>query len=78
MDKFNVWLASTPLGSAFKIFLGALLAGVLFTWTQNGEISFDAWQTWVIGGLAVALPVVINYLNPDDTRYGRVKGGTDE
>lgn len=78
MNQFLNWLATTPLGTAFKIFLGTLLAGVLFTWTQNGEISFDAWQTWVIGALAIALPVVINVLNPDDPRYGRGRGGSDE
>ena len=68
------WLAATPLGSAFKVFLGVLLAAALLTWTQEGQISFDHWQTWVIGALAVALPVIINFLNPSDTRYGKVVG----
>jgi len=65
------WLATTPLGSALKVFLGVLLAAVLLTWTQEGQISFDHWQTWVIGALAVAVPIVINWLNPADGRYGR-------
>lgn len=80
MDRFLAWLADTPLGSAFKIFLGFAFAAALATWTSNGSISFDSWQTWVIGGLGVALPVVINWLNPDDPRYGKSRpaGGTDE
>lgn len=67
------WLATTPLGSAAKVFLGVLLAAVLLTWTQEGTISFDHWQTWLIGALAVAVPIIINWLNPADTRYGRAK-----
>ena len=37
----GTWLATTPLGSAFKVFCGALVAAVLLTWTQEGQISFD-------------------------------------
>lgn len=73
MDAFLTWLATSPLGSAFKVFLGFVLSAALLTWTQSGEISFDAWQTWVIGALGISLPIVINVLNPDDPRYGRVK-----
>ena len=65
------WLATTPLGSAFKVFCGALVAAVLFTWTQEGAISWDHWQTWLIGALGIATPVAINWLNPADGRYGR-------
>ena len=65
------WLATTPLGSAFKVFLAVLLGAVLVTWTQEGQISFNHWQTWLIGASAGAVPVVINWLNPADGRYGK-------
>jgi hypothetical protein len=71
MNGFTTWLATTPLGSALKVFLGVLLGAVLLTWTSEGVISFDHWQTWVIGALAVAVPIIINALNPADTRYGK-------
>jgi hypothetical protein len=71
MDKFGAWLATTPLGSALKVFLAFLFGAALLTWTQDGQISFDAWQTWLIGAMAVAVPIIINWLNPADTRYGR-------
>jgi len=67
----GTWLATTPLGSAFKVFCGALVAAVLLTWTQEGQISFDHYQTWLIGALGIATPVIINWLNPSDQRYGR-------
>ena len=73
MEGFLTWLASSPLGSALKVFLGFVLSAALLTWTQNGEISFDSWQTWIIGALGISLPIIINVLNPDDPRYGRVK-----
>lgn len=71
IDQIKVWLATTLLGSAFKLFLGFFLAAVLLTWTQEGEITFDHWQTWLIGALGIGLPVIINFLNDKDTRYGR-------
>jgi hypothetical protein len=71
MDAFKNWLATTPLGSAFKVFLGVLFGAVILTWSDEGQISFDHWQTWVIGALVVAVPIIINWLNSADTRYGR-------
>lgn len=73
MEKFTTWLATTPLGSAFKVFLAFVLGAALLTWTQDGVISFDSWQSWLIGALAVAVPIVINWLNPSDPRYGKGK-----
>ena len=31
----------------------------------------DRWQSWIIAGLVAALPILINWLNPADPRYGR-------
>lgn len=73
MNAVLSWLATSPLGSAAKVFLGVLLGAVLLTWKSEGVISFDHWQTWLIGALAVAVPIVINALNPADTRYGMSK-----
>ena len=73
MNAVLSWLATSPLGSAAKVFLCVLLGAVLLTWTSEGVISFDHWQTWLIGALAVAVPIVINALNPADTRYGMSK-----
>jgi hypothetical protein len=72
MSQFNEWLATTAMGSALKVFVGVFLTLALAAWTQGGEISFEAWQTWVIGALGVSAPIVINWLNPKDSRYGKV------
>lgn len=65
------WLASTPLGTALKTFVAVLLAAVVGDWATAGEISLGNWQTWVIAALVSALPVVVNWLNPADVRYGK-------
>lgn len=65
------WLASTPLGTALKTFLAVVLAAGVGSWATDGAITLDAWQTWVIAGAVSALPVIVNWLNPDDARYGR-------
>jgi hypothetical protein len=64
------FLANTPLGTALKTFVAVLLSGVVASWATDGAISFDKWQTWVIAACVSALPVIVNYLNPADGRYG--------
>jgi hypothetical protein len=67
-----IWLGRSPLASAFKVGITVILAMAVAEWTQSGTIAFDKWQTWVIAACASALPVIINYLNPQDGRYGSV------
>lgn len=64
-DRFLDWMASTRTGSMFKIALGAVLAYVA-----------EAVSDWnlppvVAGVIIVVVPVLINELNPRDTRYGK-------
>lgn len=67
----KAWLATTPLGTAAKAFAAIVLTLALVDWQSRGGIDFTAWQTWVLGGLAAAVPPVVNWLNPADGRYGR-------
>lgn len=69
---FQQWFADSPLASFLKIFLAYIIATAIGSWATSGAISLDAWQTWVIGGLVSAGPVIVNWLNPSDVRYGRV------
>ena len=73
MDKINITFAK-PLGS----FLKAFLATILTLWLvelQQGHQLFDG--TWTMakklltGGVIANLPVIINWLNPKYTNYGR-------
>lgn len=64
MENFLDWLASSPLASFVKIFA----AGVLGWFVVNMD-SLNVHPAVAIG-LASALPVVINWLNPSDVRYG--------
>ena len=77
LQKFGDWLAHSIYGTAFKSFLAVLCGAVLLTWTSEGAISWDHYQTWLIGALAVAVPPLINYWNKRDTRFGRVKEDVD-
>lgn len=66
MENFLSWLASSPLASFAKIF-GAGVLG----WVVLNVDTFNVHPAIAIG-LASALPVVINWLNPEDARYGSV------
>jgi hypothetical protein len=67
------WLATSPLASAAKVFVAIVLAFAVADFARTGSIDFTNWQTWVIAGLGAAVPVIVNWLNPADTRYGKVE-----
>lgn len=71
MNAFQVWLANSPLASALKIFVAVVLGAAVADFANVGFITLANWQTWVIAGMVSALPVVVNWLNPADKRYGR-------
>ena len=64
MENFLDWLASSPLASFAKIFAAGALG-----WFALNVDSLNVHPAVAIG-LASALPVVINWLNPNDLRYG--------
>lgn len=64
MIKFLEWLAVSPLASFVKIFAAGVLG-----WVVVNVDSLSLHPAIAIG-IASALPVVINWLNPVDSRYG--------
>lgn len=64
---------NTPWGSFFKVFLSAVLGQYMIVLTDPNQTLF-CWQTLqnigVVGATAV-VPIIINYLNSADPRYGR-------
>lgn len=64
MENFLSWLASSPLASFAKIFAAGVLGWIVLN-LDNLSV-----HPAVAIGLASALPVIINWLNPVDSRYG--------
>ena len=64
MKQFGVWLATSPLGGAFKAASGAVLV-----WLLDNVNSLNLAPIAQVAIIA-ALPVLINYFNPQDGRYG--------
>lgn len=62
------------LNSWLNVFVSALITSVLVILTQNnGTIPMDG-QTWlaaVISAVVAVLPVIKNYFDKKDTRYGK-------
>jgi hypothetical protein len=63
MNSFLEWLAVSPLGGAAKAASGAVLV-----WVLDNVQSLNLPAVVQVAVIA-ALPVIINYLNPADTRY---------
>jgi hypothetical protein len=67
VEQFGVWLATSPLGGAFKAATGAVLV-----WMLDNVGSFNLPAVAQVA-IVAALPVVINAINPADPRYGNAK-----
>ena len=67
---FGRFLTTGP-GSALRVFAGVVL-GALVLSLQSGDCckASQVWP-WVSAGLIVAVPILIAWVNPSDTRFGR-------
>ena len=63
------WLATTWEGSILKIAAGAGLGAVL-SWLATADV-----HPLIVAISAAIIPVIINALNGDDSRYGRLDNG---
>lgn len=63
---------TTPLGSALRVFVGAVLGYLVLDLSTSGtiDVSVSDLKTWVAAALVVAVPVLIAALNPKDDRFG--------
>lgn len=68
------WLNSEGVGgmvfSWLKVFISTVLALFLADGADIFSISVDDGKLWLAAGVAAVVPLVINYLNPRDSRYG--------
>ena len=64
MERFWIWLADSPIASALKFTLAAVLSWVL--------VNLDTFGLPTVVGVAAAafIPFIINWANPADTRFG--------
>lgn len=65
MQQFDVWLAQSPTASFLKIALAAAL-GAVGSYLATAEV-----HPLIVAVSAAVLPVVLNFLNPADGRYGK-------
>jgi hypothetical protein len=59
------FLATSPIGGFLKVATGAMLV-----WIIDNLSTFDIPQIVQVG-LIAGLPILINWMNPDDPRYGK-------
>ena len=68
------WFNSSEYGQMFFSWLKVFAATILTLFIADGSDLFAVDTTdiksWVAAAFAAALPLVINYINPRDTRYG--------
>ena len=66
MRRFEEWLATSAIGSFFKIAGGAAL-GAILSWLLTADI-----HPLIVAIGAAVIPIAINTINPQDPRYGTV------
>lgn len=69
MREFEEWLATSPTASFLKIMVAAGL-GAVASWVATAQI-----HPLVVAVAAAVIPVAINWLNPQDNRYGKDSKG---
>ena len=67
MEQLKVWLAYSPIASFLKVFGAGVLGWVL--------MNLDTLEVHpaVAMSLASGIPILINWLNPVDQRYGKTE-----
>lgn len=68
------WLNSPGAGSAVFSWIKVFAATVLTLFLADGAdifaVSVDDARLWLAAAVAAVLPLVVNYINPRDNRYG--------
>jgi len=69
VKEFEEWLATSPTASFLKIMVAAGL-GAVGSWAATAEV-----HPLAVAIAAAVIPVIINWLNPQDFRYGNFGNG---
>jgi hypothetical protein len=69
MNKFF----NTMLGSWVKVFITVVLAQYMAMGISIFDLDIESIKCLLSSGVASLIPVIINYLNPNDPRYGPKK-----
>jgi len=56
-------------GSWIKVFISAVITMII----SKGNIYLITLEECISAGVISVLPIIVNYLNPHDTRYGKQK-----
>jgi len=70
------------LGTYVRALLAIVTATVLGAYLDSGKdifsVTLDDWKTYAAAGIAAAVPVLIRWLNINDTAYGLVKATEED
>ncbi len=69
-QDFLKWFAASPVASALRVALGYVLAAMVADFVKVNSFDITNWQSWLIGAIAVATPILLRWLNPQDGAYG--------
>jgi hypothetical protein len=70
---FVNWFATSPIGSFIRVFVATMLTLALADLTSAASVGFANWRSWVAAAAAASVPVLIRWINPQDTTFGRGK-----
>lgn len=73
MNKLNKKL-NTAWASWIKVFIATILTTYLIMLGEGHKLftwDLSMVEKLLTAGIVSVLPIIINYLNPNDTRYGR-------
>ena len=70
MKGFWTWFATSWIASALRVALGYFFAAMVAKFVEVGSFDFTDWKAWAIGAIAIATPIILRAINPEDLAYG--------
>ncbi len=67
MKKFWVWFAASPVASAGRVALAYAIGNMVADFARVGNFNFENWKSWAIGALVVSIPMILRWINPQDS-----------
>ncbi len=67
---FKEWFATSMVASWLRVFVAVIIAMFIADGADIFAVDVNDLRAWLAAAFASALPLVLRFVNPDDTQFG--------
>ncbi len=67
---FKEWFATSMIASWLRTFVAIIVAMFIADGADIFAVDANDLRAWLAAGFAAVLPLIVRFLNPDDTQFG--------